>query len=158
MARRRGSAYQDALPHAVDPPDGGRLEQAAGQQQSPADGVLVLVMAAGGLELGVGHAILGLGDANDHHDLVVRPDDIPVDALGFRVDGAAALIVELVQGAGIFDALARDHIVIWRSALQIVSGWAACRARGSSWPYESLRRQRPQSAHRAGQDEVTGRE
>ncbi len=108
-------------------------------------------MPAGGLELGVSRAILGLGNADDHHHLIVRPDDIPVDALSFRVDGAAALIVELVRGAWILHALARDHIVVWRSSLQIVSRRAAWRVGGSSWSYESLRRQRPQPAHHAGQ-------
>ena len=111
-------AYKDALPHAVDAPDGGRLEDAADQQQPPADTVLVLVVPAGGLDMCLGDSVLGLGNANDHHHLVVRPDDVPVDALGLGVDGAAALIVELVVAARVFGALPLNHIVVWRPALR----------------------------------------
>jgi hypothetical protein len=112
------SAYQDALPHAVDTPDGRCLKDAAGEDQPPTDAVLILVVPSRCLNLGFGDAIIGLSDANDHHHLVVRPNDVSVNALGLRVDGAAALIVELLRTTGVLWAFALHHIVVWRPALR----------------------------------------
>jgi hypothetical protein len=109
----RKPPYKNALPHAVDTPDGGRLEHAACQQQPSANAVLVLLVLLGGLGLCFGDAIFRFGDANDHHHLVMGPDDIPVDTLGLWIDRSAALIVQLLGTVRVLRALALNHIVIW---------------------------------------------
>lgn len=147
MAIWERAAYENTLSHAVDSPNGRRFEHTAEQQQPPADAILVLVVLASGFDLCFGDAILGLGNADDHHDLVVRPDDISVDALRLGVDGPATLIVELVVTARVLDALPLNHIVIWRPALQAISLLQECRTRCSSQPYQSLGCQRSQPPH-----------
>jgi hypothetical protein len=79
-------------------------------------------MPASRLDLCVGNAILRFSDANDHHHLVMRADDISVDALRLRVDGAAALIVQLPGSARVLRAFALDNVVIWRPALHMRLG------------------------------------
>jgi hypothetical protein len=76
-------------------------------------------MVVGCLELGFGDAVLRLSDADDHHHLVMRANDVPVNALGLWVDGTAAVIIELLGTARVLNALPLDHIVVWRPALDI---------------------------------------
>jgi hypothetical protein len=78
-----------------------------------ANAVLELMVPKSCLGLCIGYAILGLGDANDLHHLIMRPYDIPDDAFGLGVDGATSLIVHLLVAEQVCWALARNHIIVW---------------------------------------------
>jgi hypothetical protein len=51
----------------------------------------------------------------------VRADDVPVDALRLGVDGAAALVIQLLVAPGVVWTFAGNYIVIWRPTLRAQS-------------------------------------
>lgn len=83
------------------------------------------MVPAGHLGFCIDGTILWLGDANDHHHLIMRPDDIAVDALGLGVDWAATFIIHQVAVARVLWALTGDHIIVRRAALLGRLGWEA---------------------------------
>jgi hypothetical protein len=112
-----GQTYQDALPHSVDPPDGSRLEDASSQQQSAANTVFVAAMSLSSLELSITAAVLRLSNTDDGHDLVMRPDNVTINAFGLGVHGPASIIIELAARSGILRPLAHDNQVVGGPAL-----------------------------------------
>lgn len=106
------------LPNTVDSPVRRRSNLKGSQVQPRADRVLVAVVAVGGIHLGVGGgAGLGLGHADDHHDLVVRADEVAVEALDDRVVEPAAVVEVGILVGRVVVALAGDGVIVWGAAL-----------------------------------------
>jgi hypothetical protein len=63
--------YQDALSHAMHPPDASGLENAADLEQLSTNIFLVLMALSRGVRLGVRVSTFGFSNPDDLHDLVM---------------------------------------------------------------------------------------
>lgn len=117
--RNQDCSYQNALSHAIHAPDASSLEDVTSPKQLHTYFIFVLGALSSSINLHVGDAILGLGDTNYEHHLVVGADHVSVDPPSLGIDRAAALIILLLGSPGIGLAFALDDIVVRRTALQL---------------------------------------
>lgn len=124
MGKRSSETHQDALAHGIHAPDAHDAQHAADVDQLVGHVVAVLRLAIALLGLLVGglDVAVGLGHADDLHDLVVRTHNLAVHHLCFHVDGPAAVVVLLQRLVGIAVTLAGNDNVVRRAALNESAG------------------------------------
>lgn len=88
---------QNALSQTIDAPNSSSHQDIAHQSQITANVVFEFEVPAGfcGLGLGLGTGAVGLGDANDVHDFIVRAHNAPVDTASLCICGTASFVVLL---------------------------------------------------------------
>ena len=72
-----------------------------------------------GLGLSFGAGVIGLGDANNVHDFIVRANNTPVDASSLWIYGTTPFIVQLAGTSTVLGATTLDDGIIRRAALYV---------------------------------------
>lgn len=123
------TTYQDAGTKAMNPPRADLGQNLAGSVESSACFGLVITVLADQSSLFLsGTRVLGLGDADNMHHLIVGANGVLDDGLRLRVVDAALLIIATLRLAWVCLPLALDDVVVGRASLEGRSAQASTAA------------------------------
>ena len=143
------ATYQDAGTKPVNPPRAELGQNLTGREEGFACfGLIFTVLSDQGCLFLGSTRVLGLGDADDMHHLIVGANGVLDNSLGLGVVDAALLIIAALRLAWVCLTLALDDIIVGRATLGYKI--SAC-MRGRRWiasvTYQRLRCQRPKATH-----------
>lgn len=142
------TTYQDAGAKPVNPPRAELGQNLTSREEGFACFGLIITMLfdQGSLFLS-STRVLGLGNADDMHHLIMGANGVLDNSLGLGVVDAALLIIAALRLAWVCLPLALDDIVVGRATLGYKISACADRRWIASVTYQRLRCQRPKATH-----------